>query len=1676
MKNLFGGLIFSLVSLTMMAQNGTVQMGSNSYNSITSAYAAISTPMTGPVVIELLSGYSGSKETWPITLAAKSGASATNTITIRPASAGLSITVGTATPSGTVNINGGKYIIFDGRVNGTGTTADLVIQNTYLSVLSSSSKYAIQFINDACNNTIKYCNVKGRTTSGTNGVIQFSTTTGTTGNDNNLIDNCNIGYVTSTPVNAVYSTGSTTSTGTYNSGNTISNCLIHDFYQDLSGGAYPIGIYLGSGNTGWTLSENSLYQTTPRSPTYLVGYHGIFISGGEGYTITGNYIGGSSANCGGTPWTVNGNGTPPTIANFFYPIRFGSSMPAITANSIQGNVISNISLYTNPDANSLYFTGILIPSGICNVGNISPNTIGNTTGNGSITITVGAGSYSTYIMGIDYAGPSGTIQNNQIGSFTLNGNAGSGYPLLFMGIDFEPYAQSGDVTITGNTIGSASTTGSIQCPSAAGPPTDIIGISTFPSGAAGTLTVSGNIVANINNLSSSSYSYLCGILSDGTDIPATISMNTIRDLNTACQNASTDRYSALSGIASLTVKPGQLISQNTIYNLVNSDPTSAVSVNGIYINASESSIRCSRNFIHSLSVSSTSTDAILNGILISAPSTNGVYENNMIRLGIKGDGNPLQAGCMINGILEQACGADSVLFNSIYIGGSVTSGSTGSCFAFNSLVSGNNRVYENNIFYNTRTGGTGGKHYSIKIGGSGVRPLGLTSNFNLFNSNGATFGIYNATEMKFLANWRITSDQDMASAFGDPNFIAPAGNATTVNLHIQNPTPVEHSGLAIAGVTHDFDGDTRSALTPTDIGADAGNFTVSADIFGPNIVYTPLGNTMATSNRILTNFAVITDNTGVSSGLSNPRIYYKKSTDNDDFTQPNTSAGNGWKYAIASGSGPYSFVLDYSIIYGGSVATGDVIEYFVAAQDDAFNLSSEFQGAAKGTNPPIQNIAGSPPQLYTYTIGNSISGTITIPGAYTSLTRSDGFFAALNSGVMTGNTTVLIAGDLTNEDGSVALHKWSEEPANSNFKLRILPGSTTQRVISGSVDDKPMISIEGADRFVIEGTGGKYLTIRNTSSTASSAGPAMAFSGHCSNDSVNNCILESNSLAANSGTVLLGGSGINNVVISGNEIREARGGTAGSPYNAVYAGYSAGPFRLVNNNIYNWLSSGVHLEDVSNGTIISGNSFYYNTGTPATSEQYAIYVGSGNGHSISGNYIGGQSPHCGGSPWTNSADSMFFPIYLTVGNGTATSVQGNIIQNISLTSTGSNASFYGINLYSGLANIGTETGNLIGDPATAGSIAFNGTGVSGYFAVIGINVTSTNPNNNVENNCISNINLTAASGSPAATGFYIYSANVRRNKVTMIGATNAALTPEIDGIFNNGPAVSTLEYSNNMIVLNGGSATNPDISGFIDVSSYPSTYNFFNNSISISGAAMTTAYTHTFWRIYDSWLNLKNNIFSNTRVTGGTGYNIVIRSQTADSWSCDYNDFWATGNNFVWDNTLYTSFTSWQTNSGGDAHSLNVNPPFVSSSDLHIASSSSLDGKGITIAGQTLDIDGLTRNNPPDMGINEFTGTTTKIWTGVVSTDWNTSGNWNGGTVPVGTENIVIPWTAIRQPAINTTGSSVNNLTLGQFTSLSVNAGKDMTINGNLTLINRSSCNNLGTITLKGNLDNQNGQ
>ncbi|HEX6335166.1 MAG TPA: hypothetical protein VFZ78_13125, partial [Flavisolibacter sp.] len=299
---------------------GTYSVGpTGTYPTLTAAITAISGGITGPVILELQAAYTSAAETFPITFPFNNCITATNTLTIRPAAGATNLQITSAATPATIDFNGAKYVTIDGRPGGTGTAIQLSVINT------ATAGAAIRFINDASNNTVTYTDVQGQNTSATSssvsGVIYFSTanTTSLQGNDNNTISFSRIHATTGgTPAIGISASGTTTSAVTYNDNNIITNNWIYDYF---SASLASSGIKVDAGNSTWTISNNSFYQTASRSVTSAaVANRGIWVTPNtgslapqaSGFIITGNYIGGDAANAAGNPYTI----TSTTSAQF----------------------------------------------------------------------------------------------------------------------------------------------------------------------------------------------------------------------------------------------------------------------------------------------------------------------------------------------------------------------------------------------------------------------------------------------------------------------------------------------------------------------------------------------------------------------------------------------------------------------------------------------------------------------------------------------------------------------------------------------------------------------------------------------------------------------------------------------------------------------------------------------------------------------------------------------------------------------------------------------------------------------------------------------------------------------------------------------------------------------------------------------------------------------------------------------------------------------------------------------------------------------------------------------------------------------------------------------------------------------------------------------------------------
>lgn len=244
---------------------------------------------------------------------------------------------------------------------------------------------------------------------------------------------------------------------------------------------------------------------------------------------------------------------------------------------------------------------------------------------------------------------------------------------------------------------------------------------------------------------------------------------------------------------------------NTVRNVY----TSAAVVGGIFVEQFKGTLNnISNNKVYSVRTASTT-------------STNYVY-------GIRSDGN-IAADIMTiqnntindlsHGIITASTtvsiramainigstGTHNIYYNTVYISG----GSIASSAALH-ITGAATHTIKNNIFYNASSGGATSKRYCINRQGGTL----VSNNNNLLNVAGTNnfIGFYTADQAT-LASWQTASgSQDLNSVSIDPLFVS------ATDLHFRNYA-MNNLGTPIAGITTDFDGDTRNVTTP-DIGAD----------------------------------------------------------------------------------------------------------------------------------------------------------------------------------------------------------------------------------------------------------------------------------------------------------------------------------------------------------------------------------------------------------------------------------------------------------------------------------------------------------------------------------------------------------------------------------------------------------------------------------------------------------------------------------------------------------------------------------------------------------------------------------------------------------------------------------------------------------------------------------------
>lgn len=484
-----------------------------------------------------------------------------------------------------------------------------------------------------------------------------------------------------------------------------------------------------------------------------------------------------------------------------------------------------------------------------------------------------------------------------------------------------------------------------------------------------------------------------------------------------------------------------------------------------------------RNRIYDIATTSTGTGKAY-GIYVTSGTQVTVYNNFISDLRAPDATSTTTGGAVIGLYVSSSAASGSQIgfyYNTVYLNatGSSANFTTSGMYTYTSP----NIDAKNNVIINASTPGATGR--AVAHWRSGTSLTTYTGNNNCFKTGtpSATNLIYydGTNSDQTLAAYKSRLNPQEAAAFTeDPPFVNIA--ATPYDLHMQTTiaTQTESGGIPVTSpvnITMDYDTQTRNTSSP-DVGADefAG---IPQDLTPPAIVYTPLSDG-TTSNRTLT--ATVTDASGVAQGTNKPRLYYRKHSDGSYAVDSNP----------AKVGDDYTWTINYANVGGGSVAPGDTIKYYVAAQDSVGtpNVGTNPSGGS-GANPPGTT---PPPTPNFYIIRPTLSGTFTVGvgGNFTTITAA----ADTLDGVVLGGavTFSLIDATYPSETFPIVIPPVAGASATNTVTFR--PAAGVSPTISGS-SSNAIFRLNGADFVTIDGSnaGGssRDMTIVNSNNATSTA-------------------------------------------------------------------------------------------------------------------------------------------------------------------------------------------------------------------------------------------------------------------------------------------------------------------------------------------------------------------------------------------------------------------------------------------------------------------------------------------------------------------------------------------------------------------------------------------------------------
>lgn len=772
--------------------SGTVTVGIGgtytTFNGPSGLFNALNTRgLNGNLIVEVISDVNESGLYQPLGVIPEFCGSGYSVL-IRPNAATLRTVYSTSGGNPLIALAGCKRVTFDGAFSGTGS---------YLTFAQRQNMPTFYF-NGVSATATEYITIQNSTIEGNNrltnsygaGILNFAGLLGTGQAISNIVIDNNVirnrSDLAQTAVNTPYiliNMGGTTATN------------------------IPV-------KSNITISNNAMFNFAESAIQIRQNSTGNGI--GNNISITGNKI--YQAYAIGSYqypiWLESGNGTGHVISN----------------NRIGGNALPN------PDISGTWTNdltdGEIVAIYTLNGGSTPTN--GTLISDNIISNMLLSGTTYTNFIGIRNEGGAVTISNNTIGSTTIANNISN----------YGNGIQS-DITANSATIG-------------------------IWNQAAEDAIISNNTVANIRavrtvginpnqyvqGIAHGSNQYHNGV--DYRNLPGgkiSITGNNVFNLSSGSRLASLlISPDALIGIFSFSANGtiGNEISNNIVHGLNATESWVTTTVNtrvyGIGIGlggyGSTQYGTVNNNTVYDLNNNSRATTPEVNGILIGGG--NWTVYNNTVSIT---NSAYTAASPLIQGLTDwMTSGTTGTYYhNSIYIGGTVSSGSNSS-YAFCRIPDGLGDVYganvsiKNNIFFNDRTGNSTNNVaiFNLTQGNSADAAVGWNSDYNFLvtrNTNQVGRWVGTTAGDRTFTNWQTTSGGDANSVTA--TITAGTSNATQVNpaelfistatgnLHINTAPPntpypfafVRNDGTPIAAVTIDIDNDPRDPSTP-DIGCD----------------------------------------------------------------------------------------------------------------------------------------------------------------------------------------------------------------------------------------------------------------------------------------------------------------------------------------------------------------------------------------------------------------------------------------------------------------------------------------------------------------------------------------------------------------------------------------------------------------------------------------------------------------------------------------------------------------------------------------------------------------------------------------------------------------------------------------------------------------------------------------